>query len=182
MDPVRLFVSIEVPRLGALESVAEDIGGIRGARPVPDKQRHLTLAFIGDLDAEYSDRVCEAVERAAEGIGPFRIDLRGIGAFPNPQKPKVVWVGANDDGSMAALAYAVRRSLDAAGVGYDGKEFRPHITLARMSGGTDVGGLVAGNKSATYGWFNCDSINVMSSTLRPSEAVHTLVKRIPLKG
>ena len=182
MDPVRLFVSIEVPHLGPLESVAEDIGGIRGARPVPDKQRHLTLVFIGDLDAEYAEKVCEAVEGAVEGIGAFRIDLRGVGAFPNPQRPKVVWVGASDDGSMAALSEAVRNSLDAAGVGYDGKEFKPHITLARMSGGTDVGGLVSGNKSATFGWFTCDSVNVMRSTLRPSEAVHTLIRKIPLRG
>ncbi len=182
MDPVRLFVSIMVPHLGPLESVAEDIGGIRGARPVPDKQRHLTLAFIGDLDIEYESRVCEAVEKAAEGIEPFRIDLRGVGAFPNPQRPKVVWVGASDDGTMAALSEAIRNSLDAAGVGYDGKEFKPHITLARMSGGTDVGGLVSGNKSATFGWFTCDSVNVMKSTLRSSETVHTLVRSIPLRG
>lgn len=182
MEPVRLFISIDVPRLGPLASIAEDVGGIRGARSVPDKQRHLTLVFIGEVDVGYVDRVCEAAERAAEGIAPFRIDLRGIGAFPSPQRPKVVWVGAADDGTMATLSETLRSALDSVGVGYDDKDFKPHITLARMSGGTDVGGLVSGNRNATFGWFSCDSINVMMSRLQPSEAIHTLVRKVELKG
>ena len=86
---------------------------------------HLTLAFIGQLDAAVAQQVAAGL--AALSIGPFAWTLATIGAFG---RSGVLWAG-DDDERLGTVAARVRHLLDELGVSYDRKPFVAHVTLLR---------------------------------------------------
>lgn len=105
-------------------------GGPRGAgRLVPAENLHLTLAFLGHLDA--GTRAC--VEAAADGIsaGPFELVFTRLGCWP---RPRVLWAGTQDTpAALVELVYALRRGMTGCGLRAETRPYRAHVTLARKT-------------------------------------------------
>ncbi|MBM6705369.1 RNA 2',3'-cyclic phosphodiesterase, partial [Sutterella massiliensis] len=55
-----------------------------------------------------------------------------LGAFPSNRRPRVVWAGAADGGESKRLAGLLDEALRPLGFPTEGREFTPHITLARL--------------------------------------------------
>ena len=53
----------------------------------------MTLAFLGDVAELDLNRVCQAVAAAAAPFPRFDLRLEGVGAFPEPARPRVIWAG-----------------------------------------------------------------------------------------
>ena len=87
---------------------------------------HLTLAFLGEYPHAGMDQLVSALQAAVKNTSPFQLTLGDIGTFG-----PVLWRGVQAQPALDALAHGVRHSLDSAGIYYDPKPFRPHITLAR---------------------------------------------------
>ena len=87
---------------------------------------HLTLAFIGELDARAAQRV--AAMLAALDVAPFDWTLDRVGSFG---AAKVVWAGGAPDPRLQTLAQRVRAGLDALGLAYDTRPLVAHVTLLR---------------------------------------------------
>ena len=123
---MRLFVAVE-PSPGfraALTDVKEKLqeAGVTG-KYREDAGLHLTLAFIGEWpDAE---EVLETLPAVKE---PFSITLSHPGIFPGAN---VLWAGVEPSEELDQLASQVRKNLDTAGIPFDRKAFKAHITLAR---------------------------------------------------
>lgn len=104
------------------------------ARWVAPRLLHVTLAFLGEGDPSRRDDVLACLERAARSTPPFALRAGRLGAFPDPARPRVLWLGVESDGcALSALARRVRDALGEAGFWFDPKPFRPHVTLARLS-------------------------------------------------
>jgi len=103
---------------------------------------HVTLRFLGDVDAVGRDRVAAALDQADLGP-PFSILWGRFGAFPRPQNASVLWVGA-DRGAEHLERLAARVDEAAQGAGFPPEErpFRPHLTLSRIRPHRDVGPLL----------------------------------------
>jgi 2'-5' RNA ligase len=100
------------------------------------QQLHLTLAFLGEQDAAAAERAKEAGREAAASGASFPMALGAAGAFPTPERPRVIWMGAAEgQAALALLAERLRAALRARGVGFDDKPFRAHATLARVRPG-----------------------------------------------
>lgn len=95
------------------------------ARRMRRDNLHLTVAFIGALDAALARRVAQQL--ATQTVEPFDWALADVGVF---ERARVLWVGGADR-RLDALAARVRQLLDAVDVGYDGKPFVAHVTLLR---------------------------------------------------
>src|SRR2546422_3630834 len=54
---------------------------------------HLTLKFLGDIQETQVEALREILKRAASPARPFTLEARGLGAFPNPRAPRVIWLG-----------------------------------------------------------------------------------------
>ncbi len=125
----RLFVAVDLP-----ESVKKEVQDIcrdlPGARWVPGDQLHLTLRFIGDADEELFREIKESLGRVPGR--PFSIGLGGVGHFPPGKRARVLWVGMEEVEALFALQAEVERVLVAAGLPPEGRDFSPHITLARF--------------------------------------------------
>jgi 2'-5' RNA ligase len=103
-------------------------------RLAPPSRWHLTLAFLGDLPDSRLEATTDALGRASRYASePPRLRLSGGGRFGRGRFT-VLWVGiAGDVDAVRAIAAAVRGELKRAGLPFDPKPFRPHLTLARPS-------------------------------------------------
>jgi 2'-5' RNA ligase len=132
---VRLFVAVPCgePLRAALTSRRDAFAGAPGLRWTAPDTWHLTLQFLGDWPRQ---RIPALVEALAKGVEPppFVLSPRGLGAFPDLGRPRVLFLQLGDDGAAAALARSVREKV--AEIWPDGpqdtKPFRPHLTLARL--------------------------------------------------
>ena len=126
---MRLFIAIRLSdsMKDALIQAQNDLYdlGIRGSY-TKEENLHLTLAFIG----EYPDP--EDVLDAMEGLdfAPFDLELQGMGSFRD-----LWWAGMKDSAPLTAVVRRLRRALGDAGIPFDRKRFRPHITLLRRASG-----------------------------------------------
>lgn len=96
---------------------------------------HLTLRFLGATPDDRQRDVATAIAAAARGVSPFGVVLSGGGAFPNPARPRVLWIGiAEGAPELAQLARRLEERLKPLGWPPEGRPFEPHLTLARTDG------------------------------------------------
>jgi len=176
MASIRTFVAIELPgavrdRLGEVSRSLAHMGPrIRWVRP---HSLHITLKFIGDVDASRIPELVEVVGRVSSAHDPFQLATTEVGGFPSVSKARVVWVGLRGHlESLARLQRDVEASLAQLEIPRDRRPFSPHVTLGRARRGpVDIGSPDAGSAKPT--WFGVDRITLMQSELRPDGAVHT---------
>ena len=171
-----------------LEEAVSDLRGRTEAnvRWVNPGNVHLTLKFLGNVDAAVIPCLVESVQAAVGGSGPFRLTLGSLGAFPNPARARVVWVGL--DGAVDALLDLQRRVEQAAtamGFAEEQRPFAPHLTLGRVSNNppTQRDSLAAALRRGAaplVGGFDAGEVVVMRSDLRPTGAAYTPLGRASL--
>jgi len=190
---MRLFVAIH-PDAAALAWLAATRERLREAlspwerelRWVAPASMHVTLSFIGEL-ADPSP-VIQALEACR--CGSMELSVGGIGVFPNPRRPAVLWTGVSAEGdSMAAL---LRLQTEVAQallpfVAPERRAFSPHLTLARIKAGRDmrparhaqlghaIGLLASQWKDAPVLW-RVERFFLMQSRLDAVGAQHTVVR------
>lgn len=134
---MRLFAAIEPPA-EAVTHLDAVVDGVRDSvlRWSDPAGWHLTLAFYGQVAEEKLAELTERLERAARRHPATRARLAGSGRFGTV----VLWAGVDGDGvALRALAGSVRAAGRRTGVGHeDQQRFRPHVTLARARGATDL--------------------------------------------
>jgi 2'-5' RNA ligase len=96
---------------------------------------HITLRFLGATPDERQPDVGAALEASAVGVAPFSVGLSGGGSFPNPYRPRVLWIGIDEGATrLAELARRLDEQLVPRGWQSEGRPFAPHLTLARTDG------------------------------------------------
>jgi 2'-5' RNA ligase len=195
MSPVRAFIAIELPphvltQVGRLQTrVQQDVppGLIRWVRP---EGIHLTLKFLGDVERERLPEIEGALRHACSPHLPFALDIAGLGCFPNPRRPRVVWVGVQDEGhTLAAMQRDVERALVPLGFPTERRGFHPHLTLGRVrnrrpsgrqAAELEVLGDYVSHAKVRIGQMAVDEVHLMRSELLPSGAVYTALAVVPL--
>jgi len=93
---------------------------------------HVTLAFLGNVDEARYDEIVAALAPAIAGIAPLRVMLDKLGAFPHERKPRIVYVGAREQGAeFRSLAAAVRAAYEKLGFTFK-EDSVAHVTIARV--------------------------------------------------
>jgi 2'-5' RNA ligase len=183
---LRLFVAW--PLGEAIRSeLARVTGPLRSRMPAATWPRaesiHLTFAFLGDTHADRVAAISAALDACAEA-GAIEVRAGEVGVFPDERRPRVAWIGLEPREPVTALAGRVRASLAGAGVGFDEKPFRPHLTLARVKASWRAAD-VATVRRTFLGWVSpaamLDRIVLYESRLGPSGAVHTELHAVPLR-
>lgn len=129
---MRLFVALDID-LAIRERIARFLDGVRefapDARWVRAESLHLTLKFIG----EQSDHKLDTIKQSLTGIhsAVTALNFHGYGFFPTPRSARVFWVGVDADEHLANLAHLVEQVLEPLGIKPEGRDFSPHLTLAR---------------------------------------------------
>ena len=171
---VRAFVAVEVP-------ASPEAGGPASA------PEHLTLLFLGEVPVERVGPIVAALTPVGAAVAPFDLTLEGVGAFPSPERPRVVWMGATEGAeALARLALGVRESLAGEGERDRRDPFVPHLTLFRVRSPGDrrrAVELLSGRAPAPAP----RRVRVREFVLKESElsargATHRTVASFPLSG
>lgn len=169
------------------------IGRARISWPQPASM-HLTLKFYGDIDERLVDPLQVAIAAAVSATRGLDVPFERLGAFPRPDEPRVLWVGAShtwergDAGRrLAALHQAIEDASLTLGFPPEGRPFSPHLTLGRIrSGERPVGRALvqsgALNRTVAIGSIGVASIACLKSDLRPDGPVHTKLWEVRLTG
>lgn len=187
-DTVRAFVALPVEPPPPLRSQLRKISTLgRVVRAVRPESLHITLRFLGDISAEQLPAADAAVRQATDGAKQVPLLFRGLGAFPSPERPAVLWAGLEQAASVEALAERLSAALDAAGFPPDRRGFRPHLTLARIRARppASVFELLAAQAETDYGQTVGQDVVLYQSELRPEGARHTALETVcllPLAG
>lgn len=126
----RLFSAIEMPRRIA-ERLTTLRSGLSGARWIDPENYHLTLRFIGDVDGATARDFTNALGEI--DLPPFDLKLNGLGSFGG-KKPRILFVEIEPSPALDALQRATERAARKAGLPPEGRNFKPHVTLARLRG------------------------------------------------
>ncbi|MDX1530001.1 MAG: RNA 2',3'-cyclic phosphodiesterase [Rhodothermales bacterium] len=177
-DPRRLFVALPVPApiRAELRALREALDGARWTRP---EQFHLTLRFVGGVEAE---RV-PAFEAALAEVQapPLDLAIDGLSTFPNRRRPRVLVARVEPDPALLDVQAQVEAAVRALGVEPDEKPFRPHVTLARLKrpDAKAVHAYVRRHEGFRAP-FHADHFALYASALGPVGAVHERLAAFPL--
>jgi 2'-5' RNA ligase len=167
-------------------AVAADLRQVPAAVSwVRPENLHLTLRFLGSVDEAALAGIREALEEAAVGTASFMIRLGGLGGFPSPRAPRVVWVGVEAGAeALAALHARLEAALQARGILREGRPFHAHVTLGRARdprGAPPLAGALAGGAPG-LGEVVVEAVCLMRSELDPAGARHSVLARVALTG
>jgi 2'-5' RNA ligase len=185
----RLFVALEPTDAVRRRIAAAGTDLRRAAGRAADEVRwvapenvHLTLQFLGAVPEPRLADVAAAVAAAAGAVaGPFSLEVRGAGGFPNARRPRVVWLGLEGDlAALRALVADLGRRLAPLGFPPEERAFSAHLTLGRARDGRGAPGLAGALAQAAQGdgiaWRAAEVV-LFESHLSPKGARYEVVAR-----
>lgn len=192
MDAIRSFIAIELPGevKSSLARIQDQLksGSRAPAKWVDPAKMHLTLKFLGYVDASVVRNITTALEEACRGISPFRLEMNGLGVFPNPRSVRVVWVGLRGDlDKLSLLQKRIDSVLAPLGLRAEERPFTPHLTLARVREEArpeerqKLSELVTGIAAMPAHGFSVDAVHLMKSQLTRTGPVYTRLACVVLK-
>jgi 2'-5' RNA ligase len=184
MGLLRAFLAAELPAplQDAIQTATSDLRKALGndlIRWVPASNVHLTFKFLGDVSPSSLDLIKQMLEAEAAQCRTFDIRVEGIGSYPNPRRPRVLWVGLEGPASMITLQHAIEAS--AARLGYEPEErsYSPHLTIGRVRQNVSnadlhkIGSALEETSIGLLGTTRVDAIHLYQSELNPAGSIYT---------
>ncbi len=176
---VRAFVAIRMNEQ-VEESVAKTIDELRrphdGVRWVQRANLHITLKFLGPaVDSHRLQQLTGGLRQLAARTAPFELAAAGVGAFPDLEHPRTIWVGFRGMESGALAALAARLDTVAAECGFEREKRRwsGHLTIGRV-GDSKIAGktreALDAARDREFGVSRIESITLYRSHLAPDGA------------
>jgi RNA 2',3'-cyclic 3'-phosphodiesterase len=184
---VRVFIAVPLP----IELKAQ-LTALQGEfRPLPleaawvrEAGFHLTLKFLGEVEASQMGPITSCMTSTAQRYHPFSVTLCRVGVFPHESSPRVLWVGIEDEtGCLRQLQHTLETELAQIGYRPDDRPFAPHLTLARLKRVPRRGEFLAAlttHRQAALGQLNVDHLELMESQLHPSGARYSTANTVYL--
>lgn len=175
---LRTFVAIKIPATQSLVEVIGQLGRMGGSlKPVTADNLHLTLKFLGDTPESRITEVCEVVSLAATQAAAFDIRLVGLGAFPHAQRPDVIWAGIESNDTLRTLAAALESNLEPLGFRREAREFKPHLTLARVKAKPPptLSKLLTDHSATDFGSVHIAAVEFLQSDLQRGGPKYTVL-------
>ena len=184
---IRSFIAVDLPEetRKLLEDIQRELKQCGAAvRWVKPRSIHLTLKFLGNIQAAQVENIAQAVAREIRDQPPITLRPAGLGAFPSLRKPRVLWVGMEGEVQrLNGIQAQVENALEPLGFVREKRGFRPHLTIGRVKDRRRLQSLVdtmATLDMEPFNSFDADEIILYKSDLRPTGAIYTKLHRMPL--
>ncbi len=184
----RLFIAIDIAG-----SVRDDLkkqvfkmGDFGRANWVQPENYHMTLKFLGDVNVHDIKTVTTIINEVAAKSEKTTLTYTEMGAFPNLSKPRALWIGFDDStGVMKNIAQEIDKRLSKAlGTMKERKEFKPHLTIARIKGEADsikLSQFVKKGVNLRDNSFEVSKVTLYCSELHRNGAIYTQIAFADLK-
>jgi RNA 2',3'-cyclic 3'-phosphodiesterase len=140
--PERLFIGVPVTD-DARAAIARALPKRLPGKPVAPDKWHFTLRFLGATTGGARDQIITQLSSSKLGAS-FQIRFSELGAFPNPRRARILWLGVSQGAErlseLAAIAEAVARQ---AGFAAESRRFTSHLTLSRIDPPQNIAALLA---------------------------------------
>jgi len=188
IEIVRAFVAIELPEvvkkgIAEIKNQYSDMEGVSWIKP---EGAHLTIKFLGEIGMDVVDGLACALEPVMEKVKPFKMKIEDAGVFPNPSKPRVLWLGVREEKNLKQIHLKVDEEARRVGISKEERNYHPHITIARIKSDEPPQRLkefLKEFKGKTL-WNDVEvkSIVIYKSILRSDGAEYEKLYEIPLSG
>jgi 2'-5' RNA ligase len=191
-DIIRTFIAVDLPpnvldALGQISSQLQEKLPETPVRWVNFEKMHLTLKFLGDISRENISMVQKILETEATKRHVMEIGIGGLGAFPKPRHPRVIWIGVEAPPDLFDLRRGIEDGVARLGYNYDKYEFTPHLTLGRISRKASardvrkVGNVLHEFQVGFIGVARIEAVHLYMSDLKPDGAEYTRLYSAPLQ-
>lgn len=183
---MRLFTGLDVPyemrrNLELLLAMLRPKAQIHWS---PLDSLHVTTRFIGEVPETRLDELKDALGKVT-APGELKIAIRGLGWFPNPHAPRILFASIAAPPGLAALAADTGKAVEAFAPAPDTREFRPHLTLARIKAPADLLELkraIAELPSVDFGTYTAENFHLYLSRQRGGRSIYTKLASYSLKS
>jgi RNA 2',3'-cyclic 3'-phosphodiesterase len=192
MALIRAFIAVELPETLKKE-LYELEAQLKNTSPpivkwVDPNSIHITLKFLGEISEDSVDELTLAIEESAQGIQPFQLEVREVGAFPNLERVQVLWVGVKGNlEKITQLQKNIESNTEQLGFSRESRAFSPHLTLGRVRNEARpnecqrLGKLLTDTSFTALHNVNVAAVNLMKSQLTPTGPVYTCIGSVKLK-
>ncbi len=181
-ESLRSFIAFDIDNEAVLTRLKEFQQAITetGAdlKLVKPENIHMTIRFLGNIAPYMVDRVFDVIRQVK--FKPFRMTLRGVGAFPNPRNPRVVWAHIREGAEqLRVISEQLETSLVRLGFAPDRKGFTPHLTVARVRSGKnrpELTSYIHSNADYEFGIIDAKCLRLKRSVLTPQGPIYSILK------
>jgi 2'-5' RNA ligase len=191
MEQIRSFIAIELPEQIKL-SISRLQEQLKSKSRAPVKwvdpgNTHLTLKFLGSINAAITGDIIKAMEAGSRDIPPVCLNVADLGVFPNNNRTQIIWVGLT--GELEKLQNLQRRidmALVSLGFPRETRPFSPHLTIARLrdratpTDRQNIGRLVADTSFKSGLDFCIDTLYLMRSQLTREGPIYSRLGSVGL--
>ena len=190
MSRPRLFVGFPVPATirQRVESLPTEWGTAgTGVSWSPMEELHVTTLFLGDVPTTDWMLICKAVKTITAEVMTFDLSLKGLSAFPNPRRPRVVYTGVEQGvEELTSLHEALADELISHGYYLrEERGYNPHLTVGRVHT-EDQHEVIAQELTKWSTWdggrMTVGELTIYSSEQRRGRYEYTVVGKYPLDG
>jgi 2'-5' RNA ligase len=185
---MRAFIAIELPEeirvaLSQLQEQLKKAGAdVKWVKP---QNIHLTLKFLGEIDAASSSKISRILQDITRDKNSFQLRISSIGAFPKINSPRVLWLGIDKgDSESKKIVKELEENIAKIGIPQENRPFSSHITIGRTRSASNRDKLVQNleNLAGNFGKlkenleFSVKKITFFKSTLTPSGPIYEVLK------
>ena len=147
-------------------------------KPVEPQNIHITIRFLGNITPAMAEKIFQKMQKTQ--FTPFTVQIKGLGAFPNPNYARVVWAGITTGADQLKSVFnQLEPHLRGLDFTPDSKGFSPHLTIARVRSGRNKQQLaqyITENANYEFGAVNAKCLRLKQSILTPKGPVYSTLK------
>lgn len=181
---IRAFLAFDIEdqkilqRLSHVQKRIADSGA--DLKAVKPQNIHATIRFLGDTQSSMVDAIHEEMKQIS--FSPFTIELQGLGVFPKPSFPRVVWAGIKKGSEeLKDVFQQLEPRLRGLGFKPDNKGFSPHLTIMRVRGGRNKVRLAEAIQEIAdyeFGTIKAECLRLKKSNLTPRGPIYTNLREV----
>ena len=184
MSVIRAFIAVDLSPeiLERIEQVSLDLRARMKDVPVrwvPVENIHLTLKFLGNVSTANLEILKDILGKVVSSHSECDISVGGIGAFPKPHNPRVIWVGMEVPQELVTLQHNIEIETARLGYSREHRPFSPHLSFGRVSRNASaqdvhaIAEVLENYKVGFLGATRLKSVYLYRSDLKPDGAVYT---------
>lgn len=181
-EPIRSFLAFDLEsdqvreKLAHVQSLLAQTGA--DLKLVETENIHVTMKFLGDINPPLVEKIHESMKTVQ--FTPFKIHIKGIGAFPNIHYPRVVWAGISEGANQLRDVFSQLESkLTQLGFSRDPKGFTAHLTIARVRSGRNklqLARFLSDKANHEFGSITANCLRLKQSDLTPRGPVYSTLR------
>jgi 2'-5' RNA ligase len=139
---------------------------------------HITVRFLGNITPAMAETIFNKMKKIQ--FTPFTVQIKGLGAFPNPNYSRVIWAGITTGAEQLKNVFSqLEPQLRGLGFTPDSKGFSPHLTIARVRSGRNkqqLSQFLTENEDYEFGAINAKCLRLKKSDLTPRGPLYSTLK------